>query len=44
MIQVQEDSTLQGLLMWVTIILTTTFVVYWLYIAFPEVMLMFRKR
>ena len=41
--EVQEDDTLQVLLMVLTICLTTIFVIYWLYIAFPELMFILRK-
>lgn len=41
--EVQEDTSLQQLLMWLVIVLTTSFVVYWLYIAIPELLYIFRR-
>ena len=41
--EVKSDEILQQLLMWLTILFTTTFIIYWLYIAFPEVMFLFRR-
>ena len=41
--QVQADPVLQDLLMYLVIILTTAFVVFWLYVAFPEVMFSLRR-